>query len=57
LINQCHDLIKSGVAQALLLGYKLNELVRALDVRGTVVQGAGGRGETSQYRMPSRFSG
>src|SRR5438034_8720480 len=47
-IDQRHYSIEGGVPHALLLRGKLNELVRALDIRGTVVQGAGGRGGTPQ---------
>jgi hypothetical protein len=43
-IDQGDGGVDRGMAQALLLGDELNQLVGALDVRRAVLQGAGGRG-------------
>lgn len=47
-IDQRHYRIKSGVAHALLLRNKLDELVRALNIQGTGVQCPGGGGGTRE---------
>src|SRR5262245_35448570 len=44
LIDQRHGGINNGVAQALLAGNELHELIGALDVGGTVVERARRRG-------------